>query len=758
MDERLPRKLAAILYADVAEYSRLTGDDEDTTHRRLREYLDLVSRSVEHHRGHVMHYAGDAVLAMFDSVVDSLACAAQIQNVLLSRNNDVPEDRKVRFRIGVNLGDVIEDRGDIYGDGVNVAARLECLAEPGGICVSESVRTAVGNKLPLEFDFLGDQSVKNIAQPVRTYRVAARRVHEDKTPRSDVKVGRLGRRSLISAVVLVLLGVAVGAGIWVSTGDLRPLPTSDEEVVRRGSDKPSLAVLPFANMSADPNQEYFSDGMTDDLITDLAKISGLLVIARNSVFTYKGKNVKVQQIARDLGVQYVLEGSVRRVGESVRINAQLIDVSSGGHLWADRYDGSIVDIFQLQDQVTSSIVAALKVTLTPQETKATTVQRTIDVAAYDIFLRGQEHLLRRTPEDAAMAVDLFHQAIAIEPDYSRAYAGLAQAYWDHSLDPTFNTLVGLDTGQDDTSYANDVIAWIYLEKTREKPSSQSHTLIARMLQRQRRFDEAIQEARQAVALGPNEPAAHDVLIENLIYSGSPQEAIALVQESNRLDPTLPGEKLFLKGMAQYAMRQLEASLSTLERARNHNPKQSRYAAIQAAALAELGRQEEAESALRVYLAGLLTYATLNWTMFHWPFQDSETAERLANGLLQAGLQPSPKPYYFVASNDRLTTDEIRSLVSNRVMIGLDRGPTGLEDDFEVWRDERAQITQQGFLTYFRDGPSRIENDLLCDPWWDFGSYCVAIYRNDGGTAGEKDEYIFFTLASTFTFSVFDSTD
>ncbi|NCF29453.1 MAG: tetratricopeptide repeat protein [Gammaproteobacteria bacterium] len=756
MEGRLPRKLAAILYADVVEYSRLTGEDEDATHRRLSEYLDLISRTVEHHHGQVMHYAGDAVLAMFTAVVDALACAVQIQRDLNSSNSDLPDERKLRFRVGVNMGDVIEDRGDIYGDGVNVAARLETLADPGGICISESVYTAAGNKLPLEYAYMGEQSVKNIAQPVRTYRALLDFGKEAQVVSTDPGTARSTRKIGIFAAALIVLTAGAGIAIWQVMDVSKRDRTADQSATAYVSDKPTIAVLPFANMSADPEQEYFSDGITDDLITDLSKVSGLFVIARNSVFTYKGKNAKVEQIGKDLGVRYVLEGSVRRVGNNIRINAQLIDTNTGGHLWAERYDGSIVDVFKLQDKVTSTIVAALKVELTPREQVVTEDRGTNNIAAYDIFLRGWEHLLRKSPEDAAKAIGLFEQALILDPNYSRAYAALAQAYWDNSLDPKFNSLMGFDTGQDDTSFAVDITAWKYLQKVRSDNLSQAHTLSARMLQRQRRFDEAMRAAERAVNLGPNDPAAYDVLIENLIYSGRAQEALNLVDESIGLDPGLPAEKLFLKGMANYALGRLKTALSSIERARSHNPRQTRYAAIQAAALAELGRIDEAEAALKEYLRGLVTYTTLNWTMFYWPFQERQDAERMASSLLKVGLRSSPEAYYFVAQEDRLTSEQIGHVVSNATMVGVDRGPTGLEEELEVTRDKDAQITRQEFLTYFRDGRTHIEDALLCDPWWEFGDYCIAIYRNSNGTADARDEYVFFTLASIFTFSVFES--
>jgi adenylate cyclase len=314
--EQLPRKLAAILYADVAGYSRLTSEDEDATHRELSDCLDLIATAVEDHRGRVVHYAGDAVLAMFEAAVDVLSCATHVQGDLKSRNADLPDDRKIQFRIGINLGDVIEDRGDIYGDGVNVAARLESLADPGGICISDSIRTAVGKKLSLDYVFMGEQEVKNIAEPVRAYSVI---INQEKSKSSSVQTPTL------------------------------ELP-----------DKPSIAVLPFQNMSGDPEQEYFSDGITEDIITALSRSPWLFVIARNSSFAFRGLTIDVKQVAQELGVHYILEGSVRKAGKRVRVTAQLIDGLSGGHVWAEKYDGELTDIFDLQDEITRNAVASIQ--------------------------------------------------------------------------------------------------------------------------------------------------------------------------------------------------------------------------------------------------------------------------------------------------------------------------------------------------------------------------------------------------------------
>jgi TolB-like protein/DNA-binding winged helix-turn-helix (wHTH) protein/Flp pilus assembly protein TadD len=558
------------------------------------------------------------------------------------------------------------------------------------------------------------------------------------------------REMLIRASALLVLASLVVAIVWLSPWSALD---GDGQAGIQSSDKPSIAVLPFDNLSGDPEQEYFSDGITDDLITDLSKISGLTVIARNSVFAYKGKPTDIREIARQLGVRYVLEGSVRKAKDMVRINAQLVDASAGSQLWADRYDGPLADVFTLQDDVTSRIVTALKVRLTRDEQKLAENRGTRNIAAYDAFLKGWAHLLRKPPKNAAQAVAAFERAVQLDPNYSRAYAALAQAYWDNSIDPEFNILVGppMHTSGH-TGYTAFINAWRYLRHAGETPSSQAHALSARMLQRQRRFDEAMEAARRAVALGPSDPVAYDVLIETLIYSGQSQQALNLIDESMGLDPHLPGEKLFLKGMAYYSMGRLDEAQSTIRRARSHNPKQARYAAIEAAALAELGRTEEAAAALENYLSGWVTYSTLNWVMFYWPYQDPGTVRRLAQGLTNAGLSATPRQYYLFDAGDRLDGDDIELLLSGRTMLGIDKSYYG-GDDFRITRNHDMQIVKQDFLTYFDEGKSRVENDLLCDPWNTFGDYCVAIYRNASGSTDSKDEYVFFTLMSTFTFSI-----
>jgi TolB-like protein/DNA-binding winged helix-turn-helix (wHTH) protein/Flp pilus assembly protein TadD len=563
----------------------------------------------------------------------------------------------------------------------------------------------------------------------------------------------VSRGLLAGVATLLIAAVVVATAVWLAPWKASPhVPAS---ATRTPADKPSIAVLPFDNLSGDPDQEYFSDGITADLITDLSKISGLTVIARNSTFSYKGKPTDIREIARQLNVRYVLEGSVRKAKERVRINAQLVDAATGSHLWADRYDGPLTDVFTLQDDVTARIVAALKVRLTPEELNQTVSRDTSDIAAYDAFLKGWAHLLRKTPEDAVRAIAAFEQALRLDADYDRAYAALAQTYWDYSTDPEFNVLVGPPmSASTHVGYTGFISAWKFLQQGHSMPSSQAHALSARMLQRQRRFDEAMKAARQAVELGPNDPIAYDVLIENLIYSGQTEEAIKLADESIRLDPHLPGEKLFLKGLAYYTEGRSEEARASISRARSHNPKQTRYAAIQAAAFAELGETERASDALEDYLSGLTTYTTLDWIMFYWPYRKLESAERLAQNLIEAGVSSSPWQYYMIGPQDRLRGDEIESLLANRTMIAVDKSYYG-GDEFRATRDRNLQIVNQDFLTYFDEGTSRIENDLLCDPWRPFGNYCVAVYRNPRGTPATKDEYVFFTLMNIFAFTVKD---
>src|SRR5438445_4470945 len=417
----MERKLAAIFSADVKGYSRLMGEDEVATVRTLTAYREVMTALIRERRGRVVDATGDNLLAEFASVVDAVECAVALQRELRSLNAPLPVSRRLEFRIGINLGDVIVDGERIYGDGVNIAARVEGLAEAGGIAISGTVYDQVKNKLALAYEALGEHVVKNIREPVRVYRVLPELEPAGTRPEIGKAVGRRRWRRAMSLLGVVLLAVARGVAVW-------SLAFRSRSPGFGLTDKPSVAVLPFENMSGDAGQEYFSDGITEDLITGLSKPSGLFVIARNSVFAYKGKALKPAQVSRELGVRYLLEGSVRKAGNRVRITAQLVDATTGYHVWAERYDRDLKDVFALQDEVTQKIVGVLAVKLTVPEKDRLGRAPTQNLEAYDDVLRGLEYHRRTTKEANAEARKMFARAVELDPDCAMAYAALVFAH------------------------------------------------------------------------------------------------------------------------------------------------------------------------------------------------------------------------------------------------------------------------------------------------------------------------------------------
>src|SRR5512137_323606 len=395
--QEVKRKLTAILSADVKGYSRLMGEDEEWTVHTLNTYKDMMRGLIQQHRGRVVDAPGDNVLAEFASVVDAVQCAVEIQQVLRAKNAMLPENRRMEFRIGINLGDVIEEGEQIYGDGVNIAARIEGLAEAGGICISESAYQQIENKLPLRYEYLGEHEVKNIVKPVRVYRA---QIESEAVARKPLEVASKEKMAF-------------------------PLP-----------DKPSIAVLPFVNMSDDPKQEFFSDGMTEEIITALSKSPYLFVIARQSTFAYKGKPVKVKQVSEELGVRYVLEGSVRRSAKKVRITAQLIDAITGYHLWAERYDRDLKEIFALQDEIALKIMKTVHEKLDAGQHTRLLGRGARNLEAFLKAMEAREHFYRATKQDTALARKLYEDVITMDPDYAFAYVGLA---WTHMADVWFGT-------------------------------------------------------------------------------------------------------------------------------------------------------------------------------------------------------------------------------------------------------------------------------------------------------------------------------
>jgi len=586
-EERINRKLAAILAADVVGYSRLMASDEEGTLAALKWHRQTVLEpAVAAHRGRIVKLIGDGTIAEFASVVDAVNCALSMQRSGDSLQADGLHQPKIVLRIGINLGDVIIDGDDIYGDGVNIAARLEPVADPGGICISSIVNESIGNRIDVRFQDGGQINVKNIDRPIRIWR-------------------------------------------WH--------PSSAEAVVTdgQGSNNPApqphaaIAVLPFTNMSGHPEQEYFSDGISEDIITDLSKIAGLMVIARNSSFAYKGRLVDVRTIGRELGVQSVLEGSIRRVGSRVRITAQLIDAISGGHLWADRYDRDLTDIFEVQDDVTRRIVDALKVTLSPGEKKRLADTKTSNLAAYDCLLRGREFMLgeEKNRETFEQAIKYFKKALEYDPNYSQAYACLGFA---HIFDYQNRW-----TDEPDSSLAMaKQNARLALEKDPNEPLARCVSAMVASLEKD--LDRAKSEIDLALSLNPNLALARSLRGSNRIYSGQPLEAIPEIEQAMRLDPALSSQFLHFLGMAYLLAGKYETAATSLRQRIVLVPRTDFSRALLASALGHLGEFDEARQVWRELKAINPNYAFAEH-VGRQPFKREEDVERIAEGLEKAQL-------------------------------------------------------------------------------------------------------------------------
>ncbi len=525
-EEGFKRKLTTILSADVVGYSRLMEDNEEATIQTLNIYRNSMSTLVEQHGGRVVDMTGDNLMAEFSSVVDAVKCAVETQKEISERNADLPEDRRMLFRIGVNLGDIVEEEDRIYGDGVNIAARLEGMAEGGGICISGTTYDHLKNKLELGYEYLGEHSVKNIAAPVRVYKI----LMEPESVGKIIGEKRKTKRWVtVGAAVVILIGLA-GWYLYILQSK-RVEPTSMEKIAFPLPEKHSIAVLPFDNMSNDPDQDYFADGISEDLITDLSKIPDLLVISRLSSFTYKGKSVKIQQIAEELGVRYVLEGSVRKANNNVRINAQLIDAASGHHLWAERYDGNTSDIFALQDKITQKIAASLAVKLTEDEKDRLTQKETTNMEAYEAYLKGSTiaNSLRNNPEKFVESLPWFEKAIKLDPDYSLAHAALAETY-------IFGSSFGIQSKLRISSRLALMRGINHIPMAMKNPSNIAYRIAARVYINQHQHAKAIDYGMKAIALGPNDYRSNAFMGQYLINAGRPDEAVAFTERMRRADP------------------------------------------------------------------------------------------------------------------------------------------------------------------------------------------------------------------------------
>jgi TolB-like protein/class 3 adenylate cyclase len=624
----MERRLAAILAADVVGYSRLMEADEEATARTLSTCREIIEGLVASHHGRVFGSAGDSVIAEFASPVEAVRCAVDIQHELEAHNVDLPEDQRMRLRRGVNLGDVMVEGDNLLGDGVNVAARLEALAEPGGISLARSVFDQVKKQLDLGYEYLGEHEVKNIAEPVQVYRVLTEPEAAGKVIGETKRATQSWKRMALAPAVVVLIGVA-GAVTWLRPWEPTIEPASVERMAVPQSEKPTIAVLPFTNMSDDPTQEYFADGMAEDITTDLSKISGLFVVARNSSFAYKGQSPDIREVGRELGVRYVVEGSVRKAGGRVRITVQLIDSSSGHHLWAQRYDRELQDIFDLQDEVRAQIVTALQVKLTPDEETRLARRLTASPKAYDLWLRGRQYESFFTKEANLESRRLFERAIKLDPDFAAAYASLGTAYhlapglgWRETREEFYET--GLRLVEKAVALDGDL--------------PQAYWALARATSRRVTFDgdRAIASLEKAISLDPNYADAHALLASVKINTGRAEEALGHIEQAMRLNPRFPFWYYHEVGKSQFMMTRYEAAVESFEKALQRNPNVPWPRRYLVAAYGHTGRTGDAEWELEELL-GQGHEMSLSRSRATINLHDAAYLERYIEGLRKAGV-------------------------------------------------------------------------------------------------------------------------
>jgi adenylate cyclase len=585
------RKLAAILVSDVVGYSRLAGADEERTLARLRGLRsDLVDPAIAAYHGRIVKRTGDGSIVEFRSVVDAVRCAIEVQSGLSERNAGLPPERRIEFRVGIHLGDVVEESdGDLMGDGVNIAARIESIAEPSGICLSDDVFRQVRDRVKETFVDLGEKELKNIARPVRVY------------------------------------GVKVG---WVGS-EIASLHSSAD---RAALERASIAVLPFVNMSGDAEQEYFADGISEDIITSLSKLAQLFVIARNSSFTFKGKNVHIVEVGKNLGVCYVVEGSVRKSGTQVRITAQLIDATTGGHLWAERFDRELTDIFAVQDEVAAKIVSALSLNLAPGDLKRIASARTDNLEAYDCYLRGRALWQRSAKEPNAQARALLERAIELDPKFAIAHALLSIV---HNFDYINDWSASLERS------AASFLAHAQLAATLDDAEPLARTALASAYLWGRDYDKALREAYRARALDPNFPGAHIVLGVALHYSGRSEEALGCFDRVLTLDPFYPDVYMHLQAQALYQLGRFPEAAALLKRRILRNPDTDSSRMLLAAAYGQMGQSDEAREAWRG-LQGVNPNYSLEHRRKVLPYKNPEDFELVVEGLRKAGVPEGDK--------------------------------------------------------------------------------------------------------------------
>lgn len=654
------RKLTAIFSADVEGYSRLMGEDELATVETLTSYKQIMRKLIRQYRGRVVDSTGDNLLAEFASVVDAVQCAVEIQQILKAKNDELPENRRMLFRIGINLGDVIEEGDRLFGDGVNIAARVESLAEGGGISLSGTAYDQLGKKLPLGYKYLGEQTVKNIEKPVRVYSIlteaeAAGKVIGEKKPKPMP-----WRWAAVAAVIVIL---AAGAfAIWNSYFRPPPIePASVEKMAYPLPENPSIAVLPFANLSEDPKQEYLADAITENIISVLSRVPKMFVVARNSTFTFKGKPVKVRRVAEEFGVQYVLEGSVQRSGDRIRITAQLIDAINAHHLWSERYDRELKNIYDLQDDITMEILRALRVKLTEGEGAAFRLKYEPNIDVYLKYLRAREYSRTGVNDDLIKARKMVEEIISSDPKFVYGYTRLAwieygEIWRGMSKSPKESRMRGIELAKKS----------IEIE---DNPSA--HIVLADIYKLERRYDEAIAEAKKSIEMVPNNADGYKILGDVLIYADRAQEAIPILKKAIRLNP-LPEAGYFLSlGWASFQSEKYEEGIDAARAAVRIRPNQGLGHRLLAACYAMAGREEEARAEASEVLRLRPDFSISEQKAIIGPsIKDQNKAEKYYEALRKAGLPEYPplplpdKPSIAVLPFENISGDPTQEFIGD----------------------------------------------------------------------------------------------
>jgi adenylate cyclase len=727
----LERRLVAILAADVVGYSRMMGLDEAGTLARLQALLrEHIQPTIEEYSGRIVKLMGDGLLVVFASVVDAVACAVRVNEIVEEKSRDQPEDTRIIFRIGINLGDVIVESDDFYGDGVNIAARLEGICDPGGIFLSGTAYDQARNKLHLAFEFLGEQRLKNIAEPIRVYRVLTEQSPARTTPRS--------RRGLLAAAGFLLMVLVAGIALmaWPLATGLLPRPD------KAAPQKPSIAVLPFADNSAGITQDYFAEGLTNDLITDLSKVSGLLVIARNSAFSFKGSGMSTREIAEQLNVRYLLEGSVRRTNGAVRINVELVDAQTGSNLWAERYDRDYRNIFALQDEVIQHIVNALAVRLSEGERTEIARLPTRNLEAYDFYTRAEQKVYSIDYKSLEEALSLYEKAIKLDPDFADAHTGYARAIVD---------VLGFD-------YQPLMLSAVARQRAYEAAgrglqlnprSSRAYAVLGILQMLDGEIDEAMASVRKAVTLDPNGAEAELNLAIVLTYAGQNAEALAAMERVLRLDPKPRAQVYDYYGLVLYMNRRYEDALKMLQAAGAREPSDLGLDTL-AMANARLGRMEEAEKAVEIMLrrAPASSLAAIRVLYSHHRRQ-ADLDHRL--DALRAAKMPEWAYGFSGRPEDRLDAAAIRTLTTDKTWVGHQHDGVTFFMELSATGDFALRAESSIII-----GKFTIENDSLCtrsSAAMLGRKFCSPVFRNPGGSAPKHDEYVMPDSASVWYFSV-----